>query len=157
MTTTEIGRRYVALCREGKRGEVIDTLFAKDVVSVEAVAPPGADRAAKGLDAVRGKSKWWAENNTLHKAELSGPYLTTTASRCASCSTSRTSKAASERRWTRSGSSPSWTARSPGKRSSIRSADVVDTLVGAIGCAFGAIRFAASDASPARLGSRTPS
>ena len=74
MTTTEIGRRYVALCREGKRGEVIDTLFATDVVSVEAAAPPGADRTAKGLEAVRGKSKWWAENNTLHKAELSGPY-----------------------------------------------------------------------------------
>ena len=74
MTTTEIGRRYVALCREGKRGEVIDTLFAADVVSVEAVAPPGGERTAKGVDGVRGKSKWWAENNTLHKAELFGPY-----------------------------------------------------------------------------------
>ena len=74
MTTAEIGQRYVALCREGKRDEVIDTLFARDVVSVEAAAPPGAERATKGIDGVRGKSKWWAENNTLHKAELSGPY-----------------------------------------------------------------------------------
>jgi hypothetical protein len=74
MSTTEVGGRYVALCREGKRGEIIDTLFAKDVVSVEAVAPPGADRMTRGLEAVRGKSKWWAENNILHKAELSGPY-----------------------------------------------------------------------------------
>ena len=73
MTTTEIGRKYVALCREGKRGEVVDTLFANDVVSVEAIAPPGADRTTKGLDAVRGKSKWWAENNTLHKAEAVRP------------------------------------------------------------------------------------
>ena len=74
MTTTEIGQRYVALCREGKRGEVVDTLFATDVVSVEAIAPPGADRTTRGIEGVRGKSKWWAENNTLHKAELLGPY-----------------------------------------------------------------------------------
>jgi hypothetical protein len=44
MTTAEIGRKYVALSREGKRAEILDSLFAKDVVSVEAVAPPGGER-----------------------------------------------------------------------------------------------------------------
>jgi hypothetical protein len=31
MTTVEIGRKYVALAREGKRAEILETLFAKDV------------------------------------------------------------------------------------------------------------------------------
>jgi ketosteroid isomerase-like protein len=70
----EIGKKYVALCQEGKNEVILDELFAKDAVSVEAGAPPGQDRTAKGLDAIRGKSKWWRENHTVHKAELSGPY-----------------------------------------------------------------------------------
>lgn len=74
MTTVEIGRKYVALSREGKRAEILESLFAQEVVSVEAVAPPGGDRTTKGLDGVRGKSKWWTENNILHSAEVFGPY-----------------------------------------------------------------------------------
>ncbi|HEU4578759.1 MAG TPA: hypothetical protein VFS67_10930 [Polyangiaceae bacterium] len=35
----------------------MDELFTKDTVSVEAGAPPGQDRTAKGLDAIRAKSK----------------------------------------------------------------------------------------------------
>jgi len=75
MTTLEIGRKYVALCKEGKNQECLDTLFAKSAVSVEAFSPPGAgDRTSKGLDAIRAKSKWWTENHTVHKAEVTGPY-----------------------------------------------------------------------------------
>jgi len=74
MTTTEIARTYVALCKDGKGAECLDTLFAKDAVSVEAAAPPGGERTTKGLDAIRGKSKWWNENHTVHKAEVFGPY-----------------------------------------------------------------------------------
>jgi hypothetical protein len=74
MTTDEIGRKYVALCKEGKNEECLNTLFAKNAVSVEASVPDGRDRTATGLDAIHGKSKWWRENNTLHKAEIFGPY-----------------------------------------------------------------------------------
>lgn len=70
----EIGKKYVALCREGKNEAILDELFTKDTVSVEAGAPPGQERTAKGLDAIRAKSKWWSENHTVHKAEVSGPY-----------------------------------------------------------------------------------
>jgi ketosteroid isomerase-like protein len=72
--TLEIGKKYVALCKEGKNETILDELFTKDTVSVEAGAPPGQDRTAKGLDAIRGKSKWWSENHTVHKAEVFGPY-----------------------------------------------------------------------------------
>jgi len=75
MTAYEIGKKYVALCKEGKSEACLDTLFAKDAVSVEAAAPPGGgERTAKGLDAIRAKSKWWSENHTVHKAEVFGPY-----------------------------------------------------------------------------------
>lgn len=74
MSSLEIGKKYVALCREGKNEAILDELFAKDAISVEAGAPPGQDRTAKGLEAIRGKSKWWRENHTVHKAEVSGPY-----------------------------------------------------------------------------------
>ena len=74
MNTQEIGQKYVALCKEGRGEESLDALFAKDAISVEALAQNGADRTAKGVDALHGKSKWWRENNTLHKAEIFGPY-----------------------------------------------------------------------------------
>ncbi len=74
MTTDEIGKKYVALCKEGRNEEVLDTLFAKDAQSVEAGAPPGQERTAKGVEAIRAKSKWWNENHTVHKAEVSGPF-----------------------------------------------------------------------------------
>ena len=73
-STLEIGRKYVALVKEGKNETILEELFTKDAVSVEAGAPPGQDRTAKGLEAIRGKSKWWRENHTVHSAELFGPY-----------------------------------------------------------------------------------
>ena len=74
MTTNEVGQKYVALCREGRRDELLSTLFTSDVVSVEAFTPPGGERTTKGLDAIRAKGKWWVDNHQVHKAELSGPY-----------------------------------------------------------------------------------
>ena len=74
MTTNEIGQKYVALCREGRREELLKTLFGKDAVSVEAVAPPGGERTTKGLEAIAAKGKWWSENHEVHKSEVSGPY-----------------------------------------------------------------------------------
>ncbi len=74
MTASEIAKAYVGLCKEGKNGECLDTLFAKDAVSVEAAAPPGGERTVKGLEAIHGKSKWWTDNHTVHKAEVFGPY-----------------------------------------------------------------------------------
>jgi len=74
MTGHEIGKKYVALCKEGKNEACLDELFAKDAVSVEAGGPPGMDRTAKGLEAIRAKGKWWIDNHTVHSAEVYGPY-----------------------------------------------------------------------------------
>ena len=72
--TLEVGKKYVALVKEGKNEVILDELFTKDTVSVEAGAPPGQDPTSKGLEAIKGKSKWWRDNHTVHSAEVSGPY-----------------------------------------------------------------------------------
>jgi len=75
MTTLDVAQQYVALCKQGKNEECLDKLFAKEAVSVEAMSPPGGEpRIASGLDAIRAKGKSWGENNTVHKAEVAGPY-----------------------------------------------------------------------------------
>jgi ketosteroid isomerase-like protein len=74
MTTQEIGKKYVALVNEHKHDECLDQLFSKDALSVEAGAPPGMERSVKGVEAIKGKGKWWNDNHTVHKAEHFGPY-----------------------------------------------------------------------------------
>jgi hypothetical protein len=74
MNTNEVAAKYVAMCKEGKHGEIVTELFAPDAVSVEAFAPPGGQRTTKGIEGILGKSKWWNENHIVHKAEIFGPY-----------------------------------------------------------------------------------
>ncbi|MGB7302320.1 MAG: nuclear transport factor 2 family protein [Burkholderiaceae bacterium] len=74
MNTMEIANRMVELCREGKNAEALDTLFADNVVSVEAAAMPGMEREAKGLAAVKAKGEWWVNNHEVHSGEILGPW-----------------------------------------------------------------------------------
>ena len=74
MTTQEIGTRYVSLCQEGKYEACLDELYAKDAVSVEAATPPGTDKTASGLDAIKAKGKGWGESHIVHKQEVTGPF-----------------------------------------------------------------------------------
>jgi len=74
MSTQDVGQRYVELCKAGKFQECFDELFAKDAVSIEAIAPPGGERTATGLEAIQAKSKQWALDNVVHQVEVSGPF-----------------------------------------------------------------------------------
>ena len=74
MNTIEIARKLVELCREGKNVEALDTLFSQNVISVEAGMPPGMDREAKGLAAVKAKGEWWVANHEIHSASVTGPW-----------------------------------------------------------------------------------
>ena len=75
MSAKEIGQQLVNLCREGKNLECINTLYADNIESVEAAAPPaGGERVSKGIDAIRGKNEWWTENHEVHSAAVKGPY-----------------------------------------------------------------------------------
>ena len=74
MTNLEIGKKLVELCQQGKNQEAMDTLYAKDIVSVEAAAMGNMPAESRGIDAVNGKGKWWYDNHTVHSATIEGPY-----------------------------------------------------------------------------------
>ncbi|CAH1198635.1 Ketosteroid isomerase-related protein [Candidatus Nitrotoga sp. BS] len=74
MNTMEIAKKLVELCKQGKNLEALSTLFADDVVSVEAVEMPGAQQEVKGLAAVKGKGEWWVANHEIHSAAVTGPW-----------------------------------------------------------------------------------
>lgn len=74
MNAHEIGKKLVALCNEGKHDEVVDTLYADDIVSVEAMATPGMDRIANGIQAVRKKGEWWEREHEIHSTSAEGPF-----------------------------------------------------------------------------------
>ncbi|GAC1420754.1 MAG: nuclear transport factor 2 family protein [Acidobacteriaceae bacterium] len=75
MTTQEVADKLVALCREGKFAEATATLYADDILSMEASAPPGGSRESRGLAAVKAKGEWWAANHEVHAATVEGPLV----------------------------------------------------------------------------------
>jgi hypothetical protein len=75
MTTQEVANKLVHLCSEGKFHEAMISLYANDIVSMEAGAPPGGSREAKGIEAVKAKGEWWAANHEVHSAVVEGPLV----------------------------------------------------------------------------------
>ena len=73
-TTFLIGTQLVKLCNTGKALEAINTLYAPNIVSIEAVANPNFSQRLEGLAAVKGKAEWWIGNHEIHKEEAQGPW-----------------------------------------------------------------------------------
>ena len=73
-STLEVGRRLVELCREGKYLEAVNSLYAPDVVSIEARGDAHMPARNEGIDKIRGKNQWWIDNHTIHGQEAIGPY-----------------------------------------------------------------------------------
>jgi hypothetical protein len=74
MTTMEIGKELVALCRMGKNQEAIDRFYSPNIESVEPVAMPGIGQTQKGIQAIKGKNQWWVDNHQIHESTVEGPY-----------------------------------------------------------------------------------
>jgi len=74
MDTKQVGEKLVALCREGKNVEAVDTLYSPDIVSVEAMGNPDMPAEQRGIDAIRGKNQWWLNTHEIHSASAEGPY-----------------------------------------------------------------------------------
>lgn len=75
MSTAEIAKDLVELCRMGKFEEAMDKYYADDIVSVESMSVPGVPAKMNGIEAVRGKGQWWMENHEVHGVEVNGPYV----------------------------------------------------------------------------------
>ncbi len=75
LSTTDIANDLVALCREGKNGEVISKYYSDDIVSVESASAPGMPAEMKGIEAIRGKNEWWLANHEVHSGVANGPFV----------------------------------------------------------------------------------
>ncbi len=75
MTTAEVAQQLTSLCQAGKFDEAMNTLYADNITSLEAMEMPGgAPRETKGLPNVQKKALWWNENHTIHSATTTGTY-----------------------------------------------------------------------------------
>ena len=70
----KVGKKLVDLCSKGKNMEAIDSLYSKDIVSVEASGNDQMPREMRGIDKIRGKNQWWVENHDVHGAKVEGPF-----------------------------------------------------------------------------------
>jgi len=75
MNTEQVAQKVVELVRKQAWHEALDTLYAKDIVSVEARASEGESPEKRGIDQVRGKTDWWLENMQVHSFEANGPFV----------------------------------------------------------------------------------
>ena len=75
MNTEQVAQKVVELTRKQAWKEAIDTLYANDIVSVEARTMDGSSPEMRGIDAVRGKTDWWTQNMEVHTVKVSGPFV----------------------------------------------------------------------------------
>jgi hypothetical protein len=75
MNTEEVATRLVELCRKGDFRGAMESLYAKDIVSVEAHQMENMPAEMRGIDQVRGKTDWWEKNMQVHDAKVGGPFV----------------------------------------------------------------------------------
>ncbi len=72
--TFETGKKLVELCKAGKHLEAIKTLYAPNIVSIEAMGSPQMPQRIEGITAVREKAEWWEKSHEIHGGGVEGPW-----------------------------------------------------------------------------------
>ena len=75
MSINEIANGLVDLCRQRKNMEAIDKYYSDAIVSIESMSAPGMPAEMKGIEAIRGKNKWFFDNNEINGEEVNGPFV----------------------------------------------------------------------------------
>lgn len=75
MSTAEIAKGLVDMCRQGKNLEAVEKYYSDGVVSVESSAPKGMPAETQGIQAIKEKNQWFFDHNELHSEEVNGPFL----------------------------------------------------------------------------------
>jgi hypothetical protein len=70
MSLESVARKFVEMCSQGKNFDVMETMYAPDIISVEG---DGKETAGKGP--VIQKSRNWVELNTFHGEKVRGPFF----------------------------------------------------------------------------------
>ena len=75
MSTEQVAQKVVELVCKQAWHEALDTLYDKEIVSVEASTSDGSSPETRGMDGVRGKIDWWLENMQVHSFKAAGPFV----------------------------------------------------------------------------------
>lgn len=70
MSLQSIAHQFVELCNQGKNFDVMRTMYAPDIVSVE-----GDGTETAGQMPVIQKSERWAASKTIHGGKVRGPFF----------------------------------------------------------------------------------
>ena len=70
MSVETIAHKFIELCKQGKHFEVMRTMYAPEMVSVE-----GDGKEYLGKEAVIHKSEVFQGNNTIQSQDLRGPFF----------------------------------------------------------------------------------
>ena len=71
-STYEVGKKLVDLCRQGKHMEAITTLYATNIVAIEAMAGPNMPHAWKALMPLR-RRRYGERSHEIHGGNVDGP------------------------------------------------------------------------------------
>jgi SnoaL-like domain len=74
MKTEEVAKKVMELVRKQAWYEALDTLYDKDIVSVEA-GLDGSPPETRGKEGVRGKIDWWVNAMEVHSFTANGPFV----------------------------------------------------------------------------------
>jgi hypothetical protein len=75
MNTEQVAKKVMELVSKQAWYEALDTLYDKDIVSVEAQASGGGSPETRGIEGVRGKIDWWVNAMEVHSFKASGPFV----------------------------------------------------------------------------------
>jgi hypothetical protein len=75
MNTEEVAKKVVELVRKEAWREALDTLYDKNIVSVEARTNDGSSPEKRGTEEVRGKVDWWVDAMEVHSFKANGPFV----------------------------------------------------------------------------------
>ena len=70
MSVQSVGHKFVELCRQGKNFDVMRTMYAPNIVSVE-----GDGKETAGQQPVIKKSEDWVSDKTFHGETVAGPFF----------------------------------------------------------------------------------
>jgi hypothetical protein len=75
MNTEEVAKKVVELVCKQAWHEALDTVYDKDIVSVEARTMDGSSPETRGIAGVREKVDWWVDNMQVHSFQAKGPFV----------------------------------------------------------------------------------
>jgi hypothetical protein len=74
MSLRSVAEKFVELCRQGKNFEVMRTMYAPDIISVEADG-----KETRGQQPVIKKSEDWVSDKIFHGQTMAGPFYNSVA------------------------------------------------------------------------------